>query len=158
MSIPIEFQVKNLTVSKEERYATLIQLKDGSVYIITAKDGFIPVSRSFAGMVLKENMRHTMSLENEFRRKKKLAEKSKDFIMADNFDKAVAQTDGTLYELRRAWVEFKAHGSKTEKKQAKGNATIGFSVRSYRDISVIPDMCLRPVSQTTRKRPRKTRK
>ena len=114
MSIPIEFSVG---VRTKEFSGTLIQLKEGSVYIL--KLDLEPVSRGFAGSALKDTIKSLQHIYIAERKEYKLILKSKDYLLAEEKKVSSERTLEVLREVRQCWVKFKSHSRKTKKPLTK---------------------------------------
>lgn len=97
----------------------LIQLKDGSVYMADVNDVMTlePVSRSFAGGVVKNNMKNILSEISELQHIEKHLVSSKRWFDAESCYSDICELTDEVTELKKFWKEFKTHSSKKKHKE-----------------------------------------
>jgi membrane-associated HD superfamily phosphohydrolase len=129
MSIPIDFQTTvQADIGKDNVCGTLVQLKDGSLYIVsgvyedTNVHDILPVSRSWAGMILRESIRQTMRRYAIERKYFKIAKYSfrktgnEDMISKMNTHEETSKECLTLVKhQRKCWKKFKDKSTKKVK-------------------------------------------
>lgn len=119
MSIPISNKVEVRVDMKDGYYMDriLIQLKDGSVYMADVNDAMTlePVSRSFAGGVIKNNMKNALSEISELQRLEKHLVNNKRWFDAESCYADICELSEQAEELKKFWKEFKKHSSKKKK-------------------------------------------
>jgi hypothetical protein len=117
----------NATIGEQNVTGVIIQLSDGSLYLIERNDGpdvisatwltqykVHPMDRSYAGMLLKESIRQTMREYNSnrvlFKESKYRFRKTKESSDAMVMDNAERRSEAILEEvklMRRGWRKFK---------------------------------------------------
>jgi hypothetical protein len=127
MSIPIDFQTTvQANIGKDYVYGTLVQLKDGSLYLVSHEVESIfellPVSRSWAGMVLRESIRESMRQyamhRKEFKTSKYSFRKtgSEGMLFAMNVHEQNSKNCLVqVKHLRKCWKKFKDKSTKKVK-------------------------------------------
>jgi hypothetical protein len=124
MSIPVDFITPiYVKIGKEQIWGHVIQLCDGSLYLISEGGEEIqPMDRSYAGMILKESIHTAMAAYNKYRREYKIFKHAfkKTGLSADrhNMESCKVAAEVALVKLgkmRKAWIKFKRRTTKKKK-------------------------------------------
>lgn len=129
MSIPIDAVVPiKAQIGRECIRGTMLQLSDGSLYLISLPDSYlsyteaVAMDRSYGGMLLKESIRQAMTEYNEVRRNYKNSKyaykktgSSDELGHMDIYDNRSNYLLNTLKEMRRGWRKFKNKSRRTIK-------------------------------------------
>jgi hypothetical protein len=129
MSIPIDFQTEvNVQIGNEMIRGVLFQLKDGSLYLINPGScnviigEVMPVSRSWAGMILRESVRETMRVYALNRKTFKTAKYSfrktgneHMFELMNESEQMSSYCFTLVKHQRKCWKKFKMKSTKVKK-------------------------------------------